>query len=188
MELDEILLNAEEHMEKAVTYLKGELRGVRTGRASAGLVEFTKIDYYGTQSDLRQLARVSVPEATQILITPFDPGSIQAIVKALQSSGLGMNPIADGKQIRLAIPPLTGERRHQLAGSVKQMGEDSKVTIRNARRDGNKHIDQLAKDKSSRTSEDDAKNAKEQIQELLKQYESEVGALIVHKAKEIQEA
>lgn len=187
MDLDEIQLTAEEGMEKAVNYLKNELRGVRTGRASPGLVEFIKVDYYGTQSDLRQLALITVPEPTQILIKPFDPSSVQAIVKAIQTSGLGLNPISDGKQIRLVLPPLSGERRAQLSATVKQMGEQAKVALRNVRRDAIKHLEQMKKNKVQGVSEDDIERAEEEIQEMLKKYEGQVDELVAAKVKEIQE-
>jgi len=187
MDLDEILLTAEEAMEKALDYLKSELRGVRTGRASTGLVEFIKVDYYGSMTDLRQLALISVPEPTQLLIKPFDQSSTQAIIKAIQTSGLGLNPVGEGKQIRLSIPALSGERRQQLTGSVKQMGEQAKVTARNARRDANKHVDQSAKDKALHVSEDDAEATKQEIQDLLKKYENDIDEAIAAKTKEIQE-
>lgn len=187
MDIDEILLTAEEAMDKAVEYLRGELKGVRTGRASTALVEFIKVDYYGSMTDLRSLALISVPEATQILIKPFDASSVQAVVKAIQSAGLGLNPVSEGKQIRLNLPPLTGERRQQLQASVKQMGEQAKVAIRNARRDANKHIDQAAKDKSLGYSEDQIDKAKADMDELTKKYEAKVAELIEQKSKEILE-
>ena len=187
MDLDEIQLTAEESMEKALEYLKTELRGIRTGRASTALVEFVKVDYYGSPTDLRQLASVSVPEPTQLLVKPFDASSIQAIVKAIQNAGLGLNPIAEGKQVRLNVPALSGDRRKQLVGSVKQMGEQAKVTLRNARRDANKHIDQAEKDKTLHISEDQSGQAKDEVQELLKKYEKEVESLVTAKSKEIQE-
>ena len=186
MDLDEILLTTEEGMEKAVEYLKHELRGVRTGRASPGLVEFIKVDYYGAMTDLRSIALINVPEATQLLIKPFDGSVTQAIVKAIQGAGLGLNPIAEGKQIRLNLPPLSGERRTQLAGSIKQMGEQAKVAIRNVRRDGNKHLDQGVKNKTLQVSEDEAKRAEEEIQTLVKKYEQIVEDAVTTKAKEIQ--
>ena len=187
MDLDEVLLNTEEAMVKALDYLKSELRGVRTGRASTGLVEFVKVDYYGSQTDLRQLAMINVPEPTQVLIKPFDPSSIQEIVKAIQNAGLGLNPIPEGKQIRLNVPQLTGERRQQLNVSVKQMGEQSKVAIRNARRDGNKHVDQAIKDKTQHLSEDDVTLAKDEVQDLVKKHEKQVDDLVAAKTKEIEE-
>jgi len=187
MDIDTILLEAEEAMDKAVEYCKSELQGIRTGRASTGLVEFIKVDYYGSQTDLRQLALVSVPEPSQILIKPFDAQSVGEIKKAIEASGLGLNPMTEAKQIRLTIPPLTGERRQQLIGSVKHMGEQSKIAIRNARRDANKHLDQLAKDKANPISEDEIDSSKEEVQDLLKKYEVQVDDAISSKTKEIQE-
>ena len=187
MDIDTILLEAEESMEKAVNYLKTELRGVRTGRASPALVEFVKVDYYGSPTDLRSLALVNVPEPTQLLIKPFDATSIQAIIKAIQTAGLGLNPMAEGKQIRVSIPALSGDRRNQLIGSVKKMGEDAKVTVRNARRDANKHIETLGKDKTQHVSEDEVERGKEEVQTLLKKYEGAVDELVTGKTKEVQE-
>ncbi len=187
MDLDEIQLTAEEAMEKAIDYLKNELRGMRTGRASTGLVDYIKVDCYGSMTDLRQLAVISVPEPTQLLIKPFDPSSIQQVSKAIQAAGLGLNPVVEGKHIRLMLPSLSGDRRQQLVGSIKQTAEQSKVTIRNARRDANKHIDQAAKDKTSHISEDDVERAKTEIQDLLKRYEKQVDGLMESKIKEIQE-
>jgi ribosome recycling factor len=188
MDLDTIMLETEESMEKAVDYLRSELKGVRTGRASAGLVEFVKVEAYGAETDMRSIAMISVPEPTQIVIKPFDPSTLHDCVRGIEKAGLGLNPMVDGKQIRLNIPPLSGERRKQLAGTVKQMGEHAKVTIRNARRDGNKHLDGAAKDKSLGLSEDDIASAKEDVQELVKKYEHLVEEMVTHKTKEIEEA
>ncbi len=187
MDLDEVQLTAEEAMEKAAEYLKNEMRGIRTGRASTALVEFVKVDYYGSQTDLRQLAMISVPEPSQILIKPFDPSTTQLIVKSLQNSGLGLNPMPESKQIRLNIPPLTHERRQQLTASIKHMGEQAKVAIRNARREANKHVDLAGKDKTLHLSEDDVEQSKEEIQELVKQYEKKAEELVEAKTKEVQE-
>ena len=187
MELDETLVECEDAMEKAVNYLKHELQGIRTGRASTSLVEYVKVDYYGSQTDLRQLAMVSVQDATQLIIKPFDPGSLQAIIKGIQQSGLGLNPVAEGKQIRISVPPLSGERRKELITKVKELGEQAKVTIRNARRDANKHIDAAGKDKQQHLSEDDVSGAKDEVQELTKKHESQVDELVERKTKEIQE-
>ena len=185
MDIDEILLECEEKMDKAVEYLTGELRGVRTGRASPALVEYVKIDYYGSMTDLRQLANITVPEPTQLLIKPYDASSVQAIAKGVQAAGLGLNPVVEGKSVRLNLPPLSGERRQQLANSVKQMGEQAKVAIRNVRRDANKHIDQLAKDKAAGVTEDDAKAAKDEVQQFTHQHEAKIDELLEAKRKEI---
>ena len=187
MDLDTILLETEESMEKAISYLKHEFQGVRTGRASTALVDYVKVDYYGSPTDLRSLALISVTDATQLVIKPFDAGSMQTIVKALQTSGLGINPVAEGKQIRINIPSLSGERRKQLVGTVKQMGEQAKVSVRNARRDGNKHIDAAGKDKSLSLSEDAIEQAKTEVQDLLKKYEAQIEKLVETKTKEIEE-
>ena len=187
MDLDEALLTAEEAMEKAVEYLKNELRGVRSGRASPALVEYVKVDYYDSPTDLRQLALISVAESTQLLIKPFDVSTTQLIVKAIQNAGLGLNPIAEGKQIRLHLPTLSGERRNQLTGSIKQMGEEAKVAIRNSRRDGNRRVDQALKDKTLPLSEDNSEQPKQEIQDLVKNYEKQVEKLVAGKTKEIQE-
>ena len=186
MDIDEILLETEDTMQKSLDYCKNELKGVRTGRASTGLVEYVKVDYYGSPTDLRQLAMINVPEPSQILIKPFDASSIGEIRKAIEASGLGLTPNVEDKVIRLNIPPLTGERRKQLMGSVKQMGEHAKVAMRNARRDANKHLDQVAKDKSAGVSEDEIDTAKEEVQDLLKKYESQVEEAVVQKTKEIE--
>ncbi len=186
MDLDETMLVCEEAMDKAEEYLKSELRGVRTGRASTALVEFIKVDYYGSPTELRQLALINVPEPTQILIKPFDASCTKEIGKAIEASGLGLNPMVEAKQIRLNLPSLSGERRTQLIHSVKHMGEQAKVTMRNARRDANKHIDQAGKDKSNHLSEDAVDSAKDDVQKLLKKYEAKVDELISAKSKEVQ--
>jgi len=187
MDIDTTLLETEELMEKAVNYLKSELRGIRTGRASTALIEFIKIDYYGSMTDLRSLALLTVPEPTQILIKPFDQGSVQAIVKAIQSAGMGLNPMSEGKQIRVSIPPLSGDRRIQMVASVKKMGEEAKVSVRNARRDGNKNVEAAGKDKSQSLSEDSIEKGKEEVQTLLKKYEAIVDALVSEKTVEVQQ-
>ena len=187
VDLDTVLLEAEEAMDKAVDYLKSELRGVRTGRASTGLVEFVKVEAYGSETDLRSLAMVTVPEATQLLIKPYDPSTIKDIVKGIEKAGLGLNPMVDGKAVRLNLPSLSGDRRKQLAGTVKEMGEKAKITVRNARRDANKQIDAAEKDKDSSVSEDDVKSMKDDVQDLVKKYENQIEELTTAKAKEIEE-
>ena len=183
MPADDILLECEEHMEKAVEHLRHELRGIRTGRASPALVENIKVDYYGSPTDLRSIAAISVPEATQILIKPFSPQDLKSIEKAINDSKIGLTPHSDGKQLRLMLPPLSQERRLQLAGQCKALAEDAKIRIRNARRDANKLAD--TEQKAGDMTEDEANGAKEQIQELTKNYEKKVDDLIEHKKSEI---
>lgn len=185
MAMDDILLDVEEKMEGAVEYLRKELRGIRTGRASAGLVEHVKVEYYGSQTDLRQLATISTPDASMILIKPFDPSGLKDIERAIQAANIGLTPMSDGKVIRLSVPPLSGERRQQLAGQVKKMAESSRVVVRNSRRDGNKDVD--TQQKASLMTEDEAKKGKDDIQELTKKYEAKIDELVAAKTKEIEE-
>lgn len=179
---DVILLEAEEAMQKSTDYLKSELRGIRTGRASPAMVEFVKVDYYGSMQDLKNLAAISVPEPTQLLIKPFDQGAVAAIKSAIEQSGLGLNPMVEVKQIRLNIPPLSADRRTQMATRCKKLGEESKVAIRNVRRDANKHADGIGK----ALPEDEVKQLKEEIQTLTKKFEDEVDKLVEAKSKEVQ--
>jgi ribosome recycling factor len=183
---DTILLTCEEQMTKAIDYLKKELRGVRTGRASPALVEHLKVDYYGSSSDLKNLAALSCPEPTQILIKPFDAGAVGDIKKAIEASGLGFTPIVESKQIRISIPALSGDRRKQLVAHCKKIAEEAKVTIRNARRDANKHADALKNDPKAHVPEDEIETLKEEIQSLLKKYETETDDLTAKKQKEVE--
>jgi len=154
---DTILLEAEDSMKKGVEYLKQELRGVRSGRASTALIEFLKVDYYGASTELKSLAAISVPEPTQLLIKPFDHGVVGEIKRAIEASDLGLSPVVEDKSIRINVPALSSDRRQQLVTRCKKMGEETKVVLRNARRDANKHADALAKDASAHVSEDEVK-------------------------------
>ncbi len=182
---DDILLDAEERMEKAVEVVQNQYQGLRTGRANPGLVDSIRVDYYGSPTPLKQLATVSVPEPQQILIRPFDAGSIGEISKAIQSSDVGLAPNSDGRVIRLNVPPLSTERRKQLVTRVKDLAEDARVSIRNIRRDANKHADQLLKDKT--LSEDLHAGLKDDIQELTKKYEGSVNSMADAKEKDVME-
>ncbi|HVZ95187.1 MAG TPA: ribosome recycling factor [Phycisphaerales bacterium] len=184
---DSILKDAKSTMDKAFDYLKNELKGLRTGRASPALVEYVKVDYYGSQSDLKSLAAISVPEATQILIKPFDPASVSEIKKAIEAANLGLNPMVEAKQIRVNIPPLSKDRRQQLVTQAKKLGEDAKIAVRNVRRDANKHAEQLEKDKNSHLSEDQIADLKDKIQSMLKQHETDIDKLVDAKSKEVME-
>ncbi len=156
MDQDEILLDAEERMEKAVAMLQGQLQGLRTGRATAGLVDSIRVDFYGSPTPLKQIANISIPEPQQILIRPFDASSLSNIAKAIQSSDTGLSPNSDGRVIRLNVPALSTERRRQLTSRVKELAEEARVSIRNVRRDANKHADQGQKDKNLTEDECDA--------------------------------
>ncbi|MEM1185573.1 MAG: ribosome recycling factor [Planctomycetota bacterium] len=184
---DSILSDAEGSMTKAVDYLKSELKGLRTGRASTALVEFVKVDYYGSPTDLHTLAAISTPEPTQILIKPFDATSVGAIKQGIEQAGLGLNPQVEDKAIRITIPPLDSDRRKQLAGQAKKMGEEQKVAIRNVRRDANKHADALTKQKEVHYPEDDISTLKDEIQDLLKKYEGQIDQSVKTKSAQIME-
>lgn len=169
--IGEIKTDAEHRMQSAIDALQRELSGIRTGRAAPGLVERVTVEYYGTATPLNQLAGVSAPEARLLVIQPWDRGSIPAIEKAIQKSDLGLNPNSDGQVIRLAIPPLTEERRKALVKLCKGKVEDGKVSIRNVRRDAVDHLKQLLKDKE--IGEDDERRAQQEIDALTKQYTDE---------------
>lgn len=183
MPVDDVLLECEMNMEKSIEHLQQELRGVRTGRATPALVEFVKVDYYGSPTDLRSIASISIPEATQILIKPFSPADLKAIEKAIGDANLGLTPHSDGKQLRMNLPAMSQERRLQLVGQCKKMAEDVKIRIRNTRRDSNKALE--TEQKGSLLTEDELAAGKEQVQELTKQFEAKVDQLIEHKRAEV---
>lgn len=185
MSADEILLDAEERMEKAIAVLKQALSGIRTGRANPGLVDSLRVEAYGTLVPIKQLATVGAPEPTQIVIRPFDPATIKDIEKAIRASDLGFNPQSDGRLIRVNIPPLSMEVRRKMVARVRELLEEAKVAIRNIRRDANKAADQAEKDKI--LSEDERDDLKEQIQELTKSYESQAEELAKAREKEVLE-
>lgn len=185
MPIDDILLECEEKMEKAVDFFGDELRVIRTGRASAGLVEHIRVDYYGSPTDLRQLASISVPEPDMIVIKPFDPGSIKEIEKAIQSSELGITPATMGKVIRLSIPSLSGERRKHLVAQLKKMAEQARVTIRNIRREANKTADK--EENENLLTEDDVTQCKDEVQKLTSQYGKKIDKILEEKNREVME-
>jgi ribosome recycling factor len=186
MTADEILMDTEERMEKAVSVLRDELRGLKTGRATPALVDTLRIEYYGSETPLKQLAQISTPDPQSIVIKPFDPSVLKDIEKAIRSSSLGMTPNNDGKLIRLIVPAMSGDNRKKIVAQLKKSAEASKVACRNIRRDGNKHFDVAEKDKEMTEDERDA--GKEQVQALLKQYEGKVEEMEEKKTKEIMEA
>jgi ribosome recycling factor len=186
MSIKEETSNCRSKMDKTVDYFKKELHGVRTGRASTALIDYIKIDYYGSQTDLKDIAAISVSETTQLVVKPYDPGSRSDIIKGLESADLGLNPQSEGEIIRINIPAPSTERRQQLVNQVKKMAEESKITIRNERRDAIKHIDGLVKDKSNPVSEDDGKHGKESVESMTKKHVSTIDGLCETKTTEIQ--
>ena len=185
MTSDEILMDTEERMEKAVNVFRDELRGLRTGRATPALVDGLRVEYYGSPTPLKQLAQISTPDPQQIVIRPFDASVLKEIEKAIRSSDLGMSPNNDGKLIRLQVPPMSGDQRTKLATRIKKSAEDAKVACRNVRRDGNKHYD--AAEKGKAMTEDERDKGKDEVQTLLKTYEAKVEDMAAKKTKEIME-
>jgi len=182
---DEILLDTEERMEKAIGVLKQSLAGIRTGRANPGLVDSLKVEVYGSSVPMKQLATVGAPEPTQIVIRPYDPNTIKEIEKAIQASDLGLNPQSDGRVIRLNVPPLSMEVRRKMVNRIRELCEEAKVALRNIRRDGNRLAEQAEKDKE--LSEDQCDAVKEEIQELIKTYEGQANELAKNREKEVLE-
>jgi ribosome recycling factor len=185
MDADEILFGTEERMEKAIDVLKQALTGIRTGRANPGLVDSLRVEAYGSSTPIKALASIGCPEPTQIVIRPFDPGTLKDIEKAIQASGLGFNPMSDGRLIRINVPALSTEVRRKMVGRIKELSEEAKVAVRNIRRDGNKEADQSEKDKD--LTEDDRDQVKDSIQELTKKYEARANDLAKAKEAEVME-
>ena len=179
----EIMDRITANMDKGLTSLKSELAKVRTGRASTALVEPVYIDYYGSSSPLNQVANVTTPDARTIQIAPWDGSMLAAIEKAILAANIGLTPQSDGKVIRINVPAMTEERRKEMVKLIKKMGEDSKVAIRNVRRDGNEEVKKAEKAKT--LSEDEAKKVMEQVQKKTDEKVAEVDKLIAAKEKEI---
>jgi len=185
MTSDEILFDAEERMDKAVSVFRDELRGLRTGRATPALVDGLRVEYYGSPTPLKQLAQISTPDPQSIVIRPFDTGVLKDIEKAIRSSDLGMAPNNDGKMIRMQVPPMSGDQRQKLVTRIKKSSEDARVACRNIRRDANKHFDTA--EKAKEMTEDDRDAGKESVQQLLKAFEDKITEVSDKKSKEITE-
>lgn len=185
MPLDAIVKDSDDRMNKALEVLTGELRGIRTGRATPALVENVKVSYYGTPTPLKQIAGISVPDPRMIVIKPFDPGSLGDIERGIHGANLGINPTSDGKVIRLAMPALSEEQRKKFAAHVKELGEKARVAVRNVRRDANKLVE--TDEKKGALTEDEAFKAKEKIQDLVKGSEKKVDEIVEKKTKELFE-
>jgi len=181
--LDEVLLDAEEKMEKSVTHLQQELGGLRTGKASPALVENIGVEYYGTTTRLREIAGIATPEPRLIVINPYDPSSFQAIEKAIMAANIGLNPMNDGRVIRIPIPELSEERRRDLSKVARRMSEEAKVAVRNVRRDANEAVKGLQK--GSKVTEDERDQGLEDIQKLTDDYTKKIEDLAAAKEKDI---
>jgi ribosome recycling factor len=183
--MSEIIAQQIERMKKSIAALKDELNTIRTGRASASLFDKIRVDYYGDKSPLSQVATISIPEARLVVIQPWDKALIGEIEKAIQKSELSLNPSNDGKVIRIAIPPLTQERRKELVKQAKACAEQSRVAIRNIRRDGNDDLKKQQKD--SQITEDDLKVAEDELQKDTDKFIQEINKIVEDKEKEILE-
>jgi ribosome recycling factor len=183
--IDDVLADAESRMGKAIDALRRDLGSIRTGRASPSLVDRLVVDYYGSSTPLNQLAGISVPESRLLVIQPWDRGAMQAIEKAIMKSELGLNPSNDGQVIRIAIPPLTEDRRKQLVKLVHGHVEEGKVALRNVRRDAMAHVKELLNEKL--IGEDDERRAEHQVDDLTKRFVTEADRVGKSKEQEVLE-
>lgn len=184
-ESDELIALAREQMEHSVGAFRHELSRVRTGRASTALLEGLQVNYYGAKTPLRQLAGLAAPEARLLVITPYDKGAMHEIEKAIQTSDLGLNPINDGKLIRVPIPELTEERRKELVKHVRKMAEEFRVSIRNHRRESNELLRELQKDK--KINEDELRHAETKVQQMTAEHVEKIDKVLAAKEAEIME-
>ncbi len=180
--MDARLQQYEDRMKKAIEYLEGDYNGIRAGRANPHILDKLRVDYYGTPTPIQQVGNVTVPEARILQIAPWDKSLIKAIEKAIMTSDVGINPSNDGSVIRLVFPELTGERRKDLVKDVRKKAEESKVAIRNIRRDGNDSLKNLGK---TDVSEDEIKQLEDQLQKTTDKYIKEVDSMMEKKSKEI---
>ena len=185
MEVQDIVFKTEESMEKSLDYTKKQLEKVRTGRASASIVDSVKVSYYGAITPLNQMSSVSVPDARTIVIQPWDRSTLSDIEKAIQQADLGFNPQSDGSVIRIPVPPLTEERRKEFVKLSKKLAEEGKIAIRNIRRDNMDALKKGEKDKDF--SEDDLTIGEEEVQELTDNFIKKIDELLLKKEKELME-
>jgi ribosome recycling factor len=183
--IDDLIQDASRRMDRSVENAQHEFNTVRTGRASAALLDRIEIDYYGTRTPLKQLATINVPDPRTLTIQPFDPGSVKGIERAIQESELGLTPSNDGKLIRLPIPQLTEERRKELVKIVRQLAEDGKVAIRNVRRDAMHHLKELVV--NGDVGDDDERRAEERVQKLTDEHVAKIDEQLRRKEAEIME-
>lgn len=183
--IDELLLDVMEKMGKAAGHLQEQFSSIRTGRATPAIVEKIRVEYYGSEVPLQQLAGFSVPEARILVISPFDKSAIKAIEKALQTSDLGMSPANDGVVIRLLFPPLTQERRKDLVKSVKSKAEDSRVAVRNIRRSARTELEKA--EKANEINKDDLERTEKELDKITHEHITEIERLVSHKEAELME-
>lgn len=182
----QVLKDSEDRMEKALDVFRNDLKGLRTGRASPGMLDALRVEYYGSPTPIKNIASVTCPDASSIVIKPYQADDLKEIEKAIRASDLGLAPNNDGKTIRLTIPAMSGDQRKKIAQQIKKQAEAAKVSCRNIRRDGNKHLDDAEKAKAM--TEDDRDKAKTKVQDLLKAYEGRIDDLGAKKEKEVMES
>ncbi len=183
--MDDFVTDAQERMDKSVEATHDHFNSVRTGRASAALLDRITIDYYGTPSPLKNIASISVPEPRMLAIQPFDPTAIKQIERAIQESDLGLTPSSDGKMIRLPIPQLTEERRKELVKVIRGMAEEGRVAVRNVRRDAMKHLEELVK--NGEVGDDEERASEARVQKLTDEHVQKIDDLLKRKEADVME-
>ncbi len=183
--MDQTLKDAKSRMDKSLEALRGELAKIRSGKATTALLDGIKVDYYGTPTPINQVANITVSDAHTLSITPWDKSVLNAIDKAILEANIGFNPVSDGTNLKIPVPPLNEERRKELVKLIKKFGEDSKIAVRNIRRDANEHLKK--EEKNKKISEDQLKESEDKIQKLTDEHVQKVDELLKHKEKEIME-
>jgi ribosome recycling factor len=183
--MEDIIKDAKDRMDKSIEALRGELTKIRTGKATTALLDGIKVEYYGNMTPINQTANVTVLDPHTLAITPWDKSVLANIEKAILEANIGFNPVSDGTNLKIPVPPLNEERRKELAKIVKKFGEDYKIAIRNVRRDANDHLKKEEKDK--KISEDQLKTAEDRIQKLTDEHTNKIDDILKHKEKEIME-
>lgn len=181
--IDSIIKEVKPKMKWAIEKLSDDLARIRTGRANPGILDGIMVSYYGTNTAIRELASISVPESNQILIKPWDRGSLNGIESAIKSSDIGINPINDGQQVRLVLPPMTEERRKEIATQVKKNGEEAKIALRNIRKEAWEKVQNA--EKSNQATEDDRYWAEEELNKIIDEMNKEIDNVVAEKEKEI---
>jgi ribosome recycling factor len=183
--MEQTIKDAISRMDKSLEALRGELTKIRSGKATTALLDGIKVDYYGSMTPINQAANVTVLDAHTLSVTPWDKTVLSAIERAILEANIGFNPVSDGTNLKIPVPPLNEERRRDLVKLIKKFGEDSKVAVRNIRRDANEHIKKEEKEKS--ISEDQLKEAEDKIQKITDEHILKVDDVLKHKEKEIME-
>jgi ribosome recycling factor len=183
--MEQTIKDAKSRMDKSLEALRGELAKIRSGKATTALLDGVKVDYYGNPTPINQVANVTVLDAHTLSVTPWDKSVLSAVERAILEANIGFNPVSDGTNLKIPVPPLNEERRRDLVKIIKKFGEESKVAVRNVRRDANEHLKK--EEKSKRISEDQLKEGEEKIQKLTDEHVLKVDELLKHKEKEIME-